>query len=106
MPALPLRGELAATLGRQRVKPRLAVLVSHSPFRFDPTLLLHAVQRRVQRAFLDAQQLIGTALDVRGDRVAVHRLPRGQRAEDQQGQCALQHVVLARAHETKLAIPS
>ena len=52
------------------------------------------MQRRVERAFFDAQQVGGDFLDVRRDRVAVQRAARGERFEHEEAERALEDVVL------------
>ena len=48
-----------------------AVGLRNSPFGLDPSLSQQALQRRVQRAFLDPQHLVREQMDPLGDRVAV-----------------------------------
>ena len=48
-----------------------SVLLGDAPLGFQPALLLHAVQGRVERAFLDAEQVARDALHVGGDRKSV-----------------------------------
>jgi len=66
--------------------------------------LFHPMQRRIERAFLDPQQIGRHALNMAGDAVAVHALVRCERAQHQQHERALQDVVLGR-HKSQLAMP-
>src|SRR5262249_34439768 len=97
-PALLFESELLAALGGKGVEARVAVLLGDVPLRPHPAVPLHAMQRRVERPFLDAQQIGGDALDVRGDGVAVHPTVRIERFQHQQHERALQDVVLLYAH--------
>src|SRR5690606_25459652 len=67
-PRLPLLLELPAACGRDRVEPCLASLLGDAPGGLQPAVLLHAVERRVERAFFDAKQFVGHALNVGRDR--------------------------------------
>src|SRR5262249_42927722 len=58
-PACFFFGELLAAERCERIEARLAILFGDSPFGADPAGLLHAMQRRVERPLLDAQQLVG-----------------------------------------------
>src|SRR5215469_4012910 len=100
-PAFLFFGELFAAERRERIEARLAILLGHAPFRAYPTGLLHAMQRRVERALLDTQQLIGNKMDVGGNGVAEHALLPAQCFENQQHQRALQDVVLFRSHRLR-----
>ena len=51
----------------------LQILACRLPFGRDPALPFQAMQRRVKGAVLHLQQVIGGALDVLGDLVAVRR---------------------------------
>src|SRR5215472_2214856 len=75
-PAFLFFSELLAAERRERIEARLAIRLGHSPFGAHPTGLLHAMQRRVERSLLDAQQLIGNGVDVGGNGVAMHALLR------------------------------
>src|SRR5690242_14958040 len=97
-PAIFFDSQLSATLGGERVEARLAVLLGQAPFGFEPALLLHSVQSGVERALFDAQEIAGHPLHVRGDRVPVQPFARGQGLQDEQGQRALQDVVLRSRH--------
>src|SRR5688572_15268843 len=81
-PALLLLGELASAERGQRVEAGLPVLVGDAPLRAHPPILLHAVEGGIERTLLDAEQVVGDALDVRGDGVAVHPSLGGERPED------------------------
>src|SRR3954454_22463471 len=72
LPAFLFFSELFTAEGRERIEACLAVFPGRAPFGAYPTDLLHAMQRRVERSLLDAQQLIGNGMDPGGDAVAVH----------------------------------
>ena len=59
--ALPLRDfglELLAARLRQRVEARAAVVLRRAPFGRDPALVFEPVDRGIERALLDPQQVI------------------------------------------------
>jgi hypothetical protein len=61
---------------RQSVVLRPPVILRDPPLTRDPAFPRHAVQRRIQRAFLDPQHVVRGHLDPRRDPVPVHRPPR------------------------------
>ena len=67
--------------GSQAVDPRGPALRGDAFFRFQPAFPQHALQRGIERAFLDLQQVVGDLLDVLDQRIAVHRL-QPERVED------------------------
>ena len=69
--------ELLAPLAGQRVEARLAVVLGGAPRGVDEAAVLEPLQRRVERAVVDDQDVVGLALDRAGDALAVLR------AEDQ-----------------------
>ena len=97
-PALFLERQLLPPGPGDGVVARLPVLVGDAPFGLEPAGLGHAVQRGIERPFLDAQQIGRRALDPRRDRVAVPPLAVAQRPEDEQDQRALEDVVLPACH--------
>src|SRR5580700_1557703 len=64
LPAFLLVGELFAAEPRERIEARFAILLGDAPFRADPSGLFHTMQRRVERALLNTQELIGNRVDV------------------------------------------
>ena len=48
--------ELRASVGRELVELRFAVVLGESPLAFDEAFALEAVERGVQRAFLDEER--------------------------------------------------
>ena len=90
---------LPAGLG-QRVEAGAPVGLGRAPLGGDPALMLQAVQRRIERALLHAQQFVRDLLDALRDRPAVHRLER-DRPQDQQVERALNQVGLV-AHVASL----
>src|ERR1041385_7091997 len=59
IPARFLRFELLAAGARQFVKLRVTSGFVYVPARGDPTLLLDAIERRIQRALLHVEHLVG-----------------------------------------------
>src|SRR3712207_7875511 len=55
VPARGLAPELGASLGRQLVELRLAVVLAAPPLTLHPPALLEAVESRVERALADSQ---------------------------------------------------
>src|SRR5688572_24603880 len=52
-PAVELGVGDSASFARQRVELGLAVVLRHAPVRLDESFLLHPIERRIQRPFLD-----------------------------------------------------
>src|SRR5204862_44885 len=90
-PAFELARELPSARGRERIELRLAARVGDSLLRPDPSLLLEAMQSRIERALRDLQGVPAHLLDALPDRPAVLRFER-QRLEDQQIERALNQV--------------
>src|SRR5262245_26136427 len=88
LPPRRLVSELASALRGEVVILGSAVVLGDTPLRFDPSFARHAIERGIERAFLDAEDVVGGGLDPAGDAIAVHRSPR-QRFEDQQFDGAL-----------------
>ena len=84
---------LAARLG-QGVEPRPPVVLRRAPFSRDPALMLEAVERGIERALRDLQDIAGDLLNPLRDRPAVHRAG-GQRPKNEQVQRALKQIGLA-----------
>src|ERR1700709_517267 len=97
-PALLLLRELFAAGGGERIETGLPVLFRGAPFGAHPAVLLHAVERRIERALLDAEQLGRGLLNVRGDGVAVHLALRFERLEHEESQGSLEDVILLSWH--------
>src|ERR1017187_730 len=93
--------------GRHRIEAGFAILLRLAPFGFDPALLLHAVQRGVERALLHAEKFLRYLMDAGRNGVPVHSLVGSQSAEDQKNQGPLKDVVFLFAHtDTYLAMPN
>ena len=60
--------------GRELVGPDAPVRGGNAPLCFHPSCFQHPLQRRIKRAFLDFQQLVGSLFNVLGQSVAVQRL--------------------------------
>src|SRR4051794_33521088 len=87
-PALLLRVEHLATLGRQAVVATAALFGFLDPFALDPALGFEAVQQRVERSDVEAEGAAGADLDQFRDVIAVARLG-FQEGEDQELATAL-----------------
>src|SRR5512133_322154 len=97
-PALFFLRQLLFPQRGERIEARLAILFGGAPRRTDPAFLFHSMERRVERSFLDAQHLGGHLLNLRRDRVAVHRAARRERLEHEQAESALEDIVLCFWH--------
>src|SRR5436190_9756680 len=86
--ALPPRGRDLVELG-------LAAQLRHAPVSLQPAALLHAIERRVQRAVLDLQHVRGALFQPARNGVAVARC-RGDSLEDQRFERAVEEFVLGR----------
>ena len=64
----------------------------------DPAASLEAVERRVQRSFLDLQDVVGDLLEPARNGVAVHGAP-AQRLENENVERALEQVDCGFAHD-------
>jgi hypothetical protein len=84
-PSLFFETELTASFSGDFVRPRAAVMFGRNLACSYPPGLLHSVEGRIQRTFLDAQG-IGEALNVRGDRIAMQRAATRKNREDQERQ--------------------
>ena len=74
--------ELAAAGRGERVEARPLVVVGLPPLRLDPAFLPHPLQRRIERALLDANHVLRHPLQMLRDRIAVHVLE-AERFQDQ-----------------------
>src|SRR5262249_22205096 len=88
-----LESELLAAGFRQCIEARAAIVLRCAPCGCNPPLMLEAMQRRIQRALLDTQQVIGDLLNALCDRPAVHGLHR-ERSHDEKVEGPLQDVRL------------
>ena len=66
--------EVLGADGRQGVNPNAAVGGGDGPLGFDQVFLEKALEGGVERAFFDLQQIVGGALDVLDEGVAVEWL--------------------------------
>ena len=88
-PVACLSGELLATARGELVEARAAVVVADAPGGFDVSLGLEPLERGVERAVIDEQDLVRGRLD--GPRDALTVLPaEQQRAKDQDVEGALE----------------
>src|SRR5689334_18463442 len=98
--ARPLRklgGELAPAGGGELVELRLAISLRVSPLCSEPSLLLHAMERGVERAFGDLQALSGDLLNPAEHGEAVHGTP-AQGLEDEEVEGAAKEVEIRIGH--------
>src|SRR5713101_4789779 len=58
-PLFLLFGKALLPRAGDRVETRAAVVRRRVPRRFDPAEMFHAMERRIQRAFLDSQNVVG-----------------------------------------------
>src|SRR5258708_24408228 len=98
LPAFRFGGELFPAGARQRVIFGLAIVVRNAPLRGDPPALLQPQQRRVQRALIQLQQVLGNLLDALRDAVAVQRPQRIERLQNDQVQGSLENLASRRGH--------
>ena len=92
-----LFGELPASGARQAVVLGLAVVLRRVPFRIDPSLLLEAMECRIERPLIDAQDVLRDLLDAQRDSPAVHRLER-QGLQDEHVERSLQEILFLTGH--------
>ena len=83
--------KLAAAGVGDRVELRFASELGGAPVGLDPAVALHAVERRVERAFFDVQSVARLFAEPADDGVAVAR-PEGERLEDEGVEGAVQSV--------------
>src|ERR1700686_1163113 len=79
--------------GGQTIVSSFAVVLRRAPFACDPTLMLQTIERRVERALLNLEALLGHLLDAQQDAIAMQRAE-GNGFEDQHIESALQKVEL------------
>src|ERR1700691_96959 len=99
--ALKLRNldtELLFASGSERVITGPAVASSDTPFPNDPTLQQHALQRRIERAFLHLKNIVGGALNIVGNLISVELAADSEALEDQQIESAGGDFIAAIVH--------
>ena len=82
-PVLRFFGKLFSSGLGELIELRLAVVLGVAPLGVDQPLLLEPVQRRVERALVDLQDVFGNLVDPQCDAPPVHG-DRGQCLEDQE----------------------
>jgi len=82
----------AVTRARQRVELGFAVRFRPPPGALDPAFLLHADKRRIQRALVQRERMVRHLRETGGERVGVKRPHRGQGAQDDEVERALQQL--------------
>src|SRR5690242_14911350 len=94
--------ELLTSARRDPVVLSLPVVLGETPARFHEAALLEAVQGGIERAFLDAQRIVGHVLQPPRDAVTVRRSPRNG-LEDEHIKRALQelHPIRIRCHNSR-----
>src|SRR5215831_200905 len=95
VPALLLLGKLLPPPRSQPVVLGAAVVLGDAPLRGNPSCLLDAMQRRVQRSFFHTEQTVRNALDVENDAIPVNRTGLGQGFQDQEIESSGKLVFLA-----------
>jgi hypothetical protein len=75
LPSRLLLVEVALTGARDAVQTGATTIRCHAPIRGYQPRLFHAMQRRIERAFLDTEYFVGYAFNVRGNTVPVLRTP-------------------------------
>lgn len=81
--------------GGEFVDAHAAIGRGDAPFGFDEILLEEALKSRVEGAFFDLEKVVGSALDVLDQGVAVERLPL-QGAENHHFEGAREEIALFR----------
>ena len=89
--------ELFAAGGGKFVILRAAIIFGSAPAGFDPAATLQAVQRGVQRALLDLQNVFGDLLNTFRNGPAMLRLE-SNRFEDEQIESALRQIEFCGRH--------
>ena len=74
-PPIALAGELRFSRGCEPVVLRALIRLAHAPFGLEPSALLEPVQRGIERAGLDLEQVVGLRADRLADAVSVLRSP-------------------------------
>src|SRR4051812_25622938 len=91
-PALRLFCERAFTRPRQRVELGFAVRFRPAPGALDPAFLLHADERRIQRALVERERMVRHLRETGRERVGMKRPHRGQGAQDDEVERPLQQL--------------
>src|SRR5579859_776188 len=90
-----LNAQLPLAVGGEGVVAGATVAGSDSPLCGDPAFDQHALERWVERAFLDLEDVFGVPLDGLGDLVAVELAASGEGFEDEQVEGAGRDFVVA-----------
>src|SRR6185503_17080681 len=101
-PAVELGLGRGTPLTGQRVELGLSVVLCDAPLRLDEPPLFHAVQRGIERPFLDPQGIVRELMDAHRDAVSVIG-PRAEAFEDQQIQRALNEIEVPDRHGSSVA---
>src|SRR4051794_1665420 len=91
-PALRLLRQGAFAGARQRVELGFAVGFRPAPAALYPALLLHADERGIERALVERERMVRDLRETGGERVGMKRPHRGQGAQDDQIERALQQL--------------
>ena len=91
VPALELALELLPALARQGIELRAPAKVGFFPVGGDPSLVLEAMESRVERTLLNREHLAGQFLNAFRDRPAVQRIARDG-LEDEEVEGSLQEI--------------
>ena len=80
---------------REPINPRWSTLGRGPSLSFQPALLQHSLQRRLERALFHLEEIVGDLFDVLHQRIAMHGL-QPQRLENHDLQCAREKVAMFR----------
>jgi hypothetical protein len=76
--------ELSASESRESVGLRPAVVLGDAPLGANPALVLQSMERGIQRALVELQNILGELLDAYCDAPSMRRLPDLQCLENEQ----------------------
>src|SRR5271154_5748157 len=85
--------EMTNACSSEPINPRWSTLGRGPSLSFQPAFLQHSLQRRIERAFFDREQVVGDLLDVLHQRIAMHGL-QPQRLENHDLKCAGEKVAM------------
>jgi hypothetical protein len=89
--------ELPPADGGEAIEAGAPIVFAEAPLGGDPALLLHAMERGIERAFFHAEDVIGDALNVQRYSPTVHGLL-FKAFEDKKRQGSLEGIALCADH--------